>query len=279
MLKVWLAALSLSACLDLGALPPPVALVIDDLGYQPRYDRAALAVTEVPSYAILPFTPLARALAEELRTAGKEILLHLPMEARAHNDLLGPGALMRAMDRAEFVHAVIGALDAVPYLGGVNNHMGSLLTGDSERMDWLMQTLAAQRPGLVFLDSRTTAASAAGAAARNAAVPYVARDVFLDNNRAPRAINAQLERLVRHAELKGDAIGIAHPHPTTIAVLRERLPALDRVRLVSIARLRAERACHARLASGETPSVVAAAAQREQRRQRATDGEQPHAER
>ncbi|MCP5199314.1 MAG: divergent polysaccharide deacetylase family protein [Gammaproteobacteria bacterium] len=274
----WLAALTLSACLELRGLPPPVALIIDDLGYQPRHDHDAAALAPLETFAVLPFTPFGRELAEQLHAAGKEVLLHLPMEALARNELLGPGALREAMDRPTFVAALEAALGAMPHLDGINNHMGSLLTGDAERMNWLMSALATSRPGLLFVDSRTTPHSAARQAARSAAVPYLARDVFLDNRRTPAAINARLEDLVRHAELRGDAIGIAHPHPETIAVLRTRLPMPGRIRIVSLASLRAERACRARVAAWQGASV-AAAAQREQGGDEAEATEQPHAER
>jgi polysaccharide deacetylase 2 family uncharacterized protein YibQ len=273
-----LAALTLSACLELAELPPPVALIVDDLGYQPRRDHEVAALDAVESFAILPFTPLAHDLAERLHAAGKEVLLHLPMEALAQNELLGPGALRETMDRPTFIATVRAALNAVPYLDGVNNHMGSRLTGDAERMGWLMAALAEARPGLLFVDSRTTPHSAARTAARAAAVPYLARDVFLDNRRTPAAINARLEELVRHAELRGDAIGIAHPYPETIAVLRTRLPMPERIRIVSLATLRAERGCRSRVTAWRASSV-AAAAQGEQGGDDAEAAEQPHAER
>ncbi|MGE0482862.1 MAG: divergent polysaccharide deacetylase family protein [Gammaproteobacteria bacterium] len=273
-----LAALTLSACLELQHQPPPVALIVDDLGYQPRRDHEIAALDAVESFAILPFTPLARELAERLHSAGKEVLLHLPMEAVSQNELLGPGALREAMDRPTFVATVRAALDALPYLDGVNNHMGSRLTSDAERMDWLMAALAEARPGLLFVDSRTTAHSAARNAARAAAVPYLARDVFLDNRRTAAAINARLEELVRHAELRGDAIGIAHPYPETIAVLRTRLPMPGRIRIVPLETLRAERECRTRVAALRSASV-AAAAQGEQGGADAEPPEQPYAER
>ena len=166
------------------------------------------------------------------------------MEADSHNQLLGPGALLGNMSRGEFSTAVQQALVAVPYLSGVNNHMGSLLSRDSQRMAWLMAELRAA--GLpLYLDSRTTSHSVAAHAARQAHVPFIARDVFLDNQPKAAYVRIQFDRLLAHARRHGDAVGIGHPHPATLTVLRERLGALNSIRLVSLTELLRTRDCRA----------------------------------
>ena len=235
------AAVLFAACLVAGERPA-VAIIVDDLGNRYADDHAAISLPGPIAYGILPFTPLGRSLAHTANAEGREVLLHLPMEADDDNHLLGPGALNMQMNRDDFVVAVRNALADVPHLSGVNNHMGSLLTRDPERMRWLMDEIRT-RGGLVYVDSRTTSETAARQAALEANVPYIARDVFLDNNRSPAYIHAQFDRLVALALERGSAVGIGHPYPETTAVLLERLGALERVRLVSLAELRASRAC------------------------------------
>jgi uncharacterized protein len=238
----WLATFALGACLHAQPATPAVALIIDDLGHRPAGDRAALALPGAVTFAILPHSPAATALAVRARASGRDVLLHLPMEAEADNHLLGAGALRADMARGEFVSTLHDALASVPYLSGVNNHMGSRLTRDRERMDWLMAELRAVG-SLLYVDSRTTPGSTAAAAAAAQALPYAVRDVFLDNRQDPSYIERQFERLLARAARHGDAVGIAHPHPATLAVLARRLPALAGMRLVGIRRLIAERAC------------------------------------
>jgi polysaccharide deacetylase 2 family uncharacterized protein YibQ len=254
-----LATFIVAGCLAAGPpAPPAIALLIDDLGYRPVADRAALALPGPVVYAILPFTPGARALATDARRAGKTVFLHLPMEATRDNHLLGPGALLRAMPRASFTAAVRQALREVPYVSGVNNHMGSVLTGDLERMRWLMAELRAAGP-LVYVDSRTTAASVAGQAAAEAHVPYVARDVFLDNEPGAAHVEARFDALLAHARAHGDAIGIAHPHPPSIAVLARRLAQLRDVELVPLAEVVRRRHCRGTPPAGSALPVAAGA--------------------
>ena len=96
---------------------------------------------------------------------------------------------------------------------------------------------------LLYIDSRTTPKSVARQAAAEAKIPFVARDIFLDNRRETSYIHAQIDALIAHARSKGDGVGIAHPYPETIAVLVERLEMLDGVRLVSLSTLLGQREC------------------------------------
>ena len=75
----------------------------------------------------------------------------------------------------------------------------------------------------MWLDSKTTVDSAGSAAAAVVGVPYVERDVFLDNVDSVVAILEQLARLKSAARDRGFAVGIGHPHDATIDALRQWL--------------------------------------------------------
>ncbi len=211
---------------------PRLAVVIDDLGNRWARDLRAVALPGVYSFALLPHTPYARALAERIRMAGKEVLLHLPMEP--HGDQRpGPGALWMAQTRARLLATLRADLAAVPFVSGVSNHMGSRLTESPRAMAWVMAELA-RRPGLYFLDSRTSGASRAFAMARRFGLPTLARDVFLDHERDAKTVRRQLLRAVARARERGQAVAIGHPYAVTLEVLEYWLPRLDgrHVRLV-----------------------------------------------
>ena len=231
----------LAAALVLGgtaaAAPPAVAVLLDDMGNDPAADRAALALPGPLAYAFLPHAPHTRRLAELAHRLGKEVLLHLPMEAVERRPL-GGGALTLDMDREALARTLRQDLAAVPHAIGVNNHMGSLLTRHPGHMTWLMEELA-RLGGLFFVDSRTTAATVAERMAAEQGLPHLRRDVFLDHDPRPEAVRAQFRRLVALARRRGTALAIGHPHPATLAVLREMLPDLEPlgVRLLPLSRL------------------------------------------
>jgi len=198
-----------------------LALVIDDLGRSVD-DVEALDELGVPlSYSVLPFETNTREVVARLRAEGREVLCHLPMEPANGRDP-GPGALRETMDLDAIAAATQLALAQVPGAVGANNHMGSELTTDRAAMGTILDVL--QRHRLFFLDSRTSAGSVGFALARSLGLPAAERDVFLDDDADPAAIRAQVARFLARARERGAAIAIAHPRPTTLAVLREEVP-------------------------------------------------------
>jgi len=215
---------------------PVISIIIDDIGYRHIDDINALALPGPITYAIMPHSPHAIKMSELATRAGKDIILHMPMEAveDESNRFLGPGALKQDMNETQFITTMVHNLRSVPNIIGVNNHMGSLLSMDKEKMGWLMDYLDVRK--IFYIDSVTTGNSIAAQVARNNNVPYLRRDVFLDNSTSRDAIYAQFLELVRVARRKGSAVAIGHPHPETIEVLTANLGKLQEfgVRLISV---------------------------------------------
>ncbi len=214
-----------------------VAIVMDDLGYRYAEGLRTLELPGPVSFAVLPFTPYSRTVARIAHSLGRDVLVHMPMQAQS-NKTLGPGGLLVNMDQREFTQQVRAALRAVPNARGLSNHMGSLLTAQPQAMNWLMQALK-QEPQLFFFDSRTTALTQGTRAADANNLPNTSRDVFLDNILDEAAIDKQFDLLLKKARLNGTAVAIGHPNPETLKVLENRLPELKSqgVHLVSLSEL------------------------------------------
>jgi polysaccharide deacetylase 2 family uncharacterized protein YibQ len=215
---------------------PVISIIIDDIGYRHIDDTHALSLPGPITYAILPHSPYAEKMSGLAHASGKDIILHLPMEAVEHekNRMMGPGGLKLEMDRIQFIQVLGKNFRSLPNIIGVNNHMGSLLTMDRERMEWLMDFINTRN--IFYLDSLTNHNSVASAVADRKNVPYLKRDVFLDNEKDLAHIETQFNELIQIAKRKGSAIAIGHPHPETVSVLRNQLDKLDEhgVRLVSL---------------------------------------------
>ena len=202
---------------------PALVIIIDDLGYNLELGERVLALPYQLTLSFLPHLPNTRRLATSAHQLGHEIMLHSPM-SNIHNRKLGPGALTEEMDQSLFTDTVREAIASVPYVSGVNNHMGSQLTQQPEPMTWLMQEL--KRQNLYFIDSRTSTKTIAAKQADTHGIPHLSRHVFLDNERNETAIRQQMERLMNIADNEGIAVAIGHPYPETLQILEELLPTL-----------------------------------------------------
>ena len=208
-----------------GGPAPRIAIIIDDIGDNLNTGLHAVRLPGPVAAAFLPHTRYARRLARVAHRHGKEVMLHLPMEAE-DGAATGPGTVTLKMTEPEFIRTLQADLANIPHVVGINNHMGSLLTRQPEHMLWLMQAIR-RRGELFFVDSRTTAATVAQKVAAENGVPNLRRDVFLDNDPTPTAIAAQFEHLLRLARRHGSAVAIGHPHEETLEFLARRLPHLE----------------------------------------------------
>ena len=196
-----------------------MVVVIDDIGDHPVM---AKNLTELPfpvTLAILPNRPRTRSVEAMATEQGLEIILHQPMQPGSYPRVNpGPGAVFIDMDPERVKSILADNLAQVPHVKGVNNHMGSTFTSNPEGMAAVMSVL--KEKGLFFLDSVTSATSAAPEAARKAGVPFYRRAVFLDNVRNVRTILGQLKTAERNAVKNGRAIAIGHPYGETLEALK-----------------------------------------------------------
>ena len=211
---------------------PLVAIIIDDLGYDKKMAIKFSNLDAVLTFSILPHSPFQKSIARLSREKGFDTMLHLPMEPIEYPNVNpGPGTLLTSMTPDQLTRQLENDLDAVPFIRGVNNHMGSKMTAESSQMYQIFSIL--KKRGLYFVDSRTTVETLCKPSARLFQIPFAQRDVFLDHVTTVEFIRKQLNELVRVAQRNGYAVGIGHPHSRTYQVLREMLPELKKkIRLV-----------------------------------------------
>jgi len=204
---------------------PRIAIIIDDLGYQLAAGRRAINLPGPLAFAVLPGTPQGRELARFANEQGKEVLMHLPLEAVDYRGPAEPGAMMLDMSRSVFRMTFAEAIATVPFAIGVSSHRGSLLTRHPGHMVWLMEEIR-ERENLFFIDSYTTHESVALQIAAESGVAATRRDVFLDHEQTALTVLHELERLKMKAREQGQAVAIGHPFPATLEVLERELPKL-----------------------------------------------------
>jgi len=208
-----------------GKALPSVALIIDDLGYDKRIAKKFAQLNVAMTFSILPHSPFQQPIARLAQSKGLEIMIHMPMEPMEYPQVdPGPGTLLTSMSPDELIDQLDQNLDTLPGAKGVNNHMGSRMTSESTQMYQIFSIL--KKRGLFFIDSRTTAESLCEPSARLFQVPFAQRDVFIDHQLKPDFIRNQIKQLIRIAQKNGEAVGIMHPHSTTLKVLQEMLPTL-----------------------------------------------------
>lgn len=202
-----------------------IAIVIDDMGISEKRTRDMISLQVPLTSSFLTYGKNLNGLCEEAIKAGHEIMLHTPMEPKGEASL-APDTLTISMSDEEVgknFSQMLSKFDEFK-IKGINNHMGSRFTESAAKLDVVMSVL--KQKNMFFLDSRTSEYTQGEKVAAVEDVPYVARDVFLDNENDYQYIMKQFAKVEKIAQQKGYAIAIGHPKSKTFAALKDWLETL-----------------------------------------------------
>jgi polysaccharide deacetylase 2 family uncharacterized protein YibQ len=203
-----------------------VAIVIDDVGYSLEGLKAFLQLPYPLAFSVLPDLPHSAEAAELIDAAGRQLLVHLPMEPAGGADP-GPGAVLTTQSDREIEELLADRFQSFPQAVGLNNHMGSRATADRRVMGVVLGFLLEH--GKFFLDSRTTPDTLGLTLGRQLGARVLERDVFLDNENTAAYVAQALEHGARIARSRGYAVLIGHVQNAELASeLARRLPELER---------------------------------------------------
>jgi uncharacterized protein len=202
-----------------------LALIVDDCGQWLETERGYLSLGIPLTMSVLPDVHYTTLIAQEASSAGKGVMLHLPMETISGMNP-GPGKVTTEMTDAQITAQVEADLAQVPLARGVNNHEGSKGSSDERVMNDVIAVLA-KHGNLFFIDSKTSPTSVGEQVAAAQGVPTAARDVFLDNKEDVAYSEGQLREAAAIAKRTGSAIAIGHPRPTTLAAVKALIPELQ----------------------------------------------------
>jgi len=205
-----------------------IALIIDDVGYDLAALERVLALPFPAAISVLPDSPHAYEAAQQAHARGHMVMLHLPMEPASpkYQAKMGPSFLRAGMDQFQIQSLFTTALQQVPYVIGVNNHMGSLLTTQEEPMRWVMEIC--RKLDLFFIDSKTSGSSLAADVASREGVVWASRRVFLDHTVAAEDLQKAWNSARKCAQAGESCIVIAHPHAETLDFLEQHVSEADR---------------------------------------------------
>lgn len=186
-----------------------IAIIIDDFGNASKGTEEMLSLPIKFTGAVMPSMPKSSEEAELLHKAGKDVILHQPMEAHTgKRSWLGESPILNSCSRTEAKEILEENLSQIPYCIGVNNHMGSKVTENKELIEEIFNQLKAKN--LFYVDSMTTGKSVTGEVAQNLDLDLIKRDVFLDSTQDLATVEKNVLKTGDIALKKGYAVAIGH---------------------------------------------------------------------
>jgi polysaccharide deacetylase 2 family uncharacterized protein YibQ len=192
--------------------------IIDDAGNNLHELDPFLRIQAPLTIAVLPGLPYSAEAARRIRAAGKEVILHQPMEALGGQNP-GPGAIYSGMNASEVRSILKRNVDEVGPVAGMNNHQGSKVTEDREMMQIILSFC--MENGLYFIDSKTTARTVVPETAKRLKVKTGQRDIFIDNEQDKDSMINYIKTGLEKTQMNGSAVMIGHTWSPLLAPLLE----------------------------------------------------------
>lgn len=201
---------------DLPFLIPPaqngatLVFVIDDAGMNAEYTKRYASLPFPLTIAVLPKLLHSKDCAYIVRSFGKELILHQPMQSLNHNLDPGPGKISVDMSFSQISSIINENLAEIgPGVKGLNNHEGSEVTEDVLRIGAVLDVCLENK--IYFLDSRTTANTKAPQAALERDMTIFEKSgPYIDNIVSREAMLKEIYKSLEAANKNGSAIVIAH---------------------------------------------------------------------
>ena len=208
---------------------PKLAIVIDDVTLQSQINKINNVGYNI-TMSFMPPTPTHKNSAKIAQNL-EFYMIHFPMQATSfkfeETNTLHIGDSYKKIEKR-----VKQIRNWYPNAKYTNNHTGSKFTAHDQSMDYLLKAL--KKYDFIFMDSRTTSKTVGRKYATKHDVPFLARNIFLDNKLEFAYIQTQLKKAIAIAKQSGYSIAIGHPHSITLKVLRESKHLLKGLNLVYI---------------------------------------------
>ena len=182
--------------------------VFDDGGQNLSHLAPFLKLPFPITVAVLPQLAYSKETAAQTRASGNEVILHQPMQAVNASVNPGPGAIKPEMDEGEIKSILFQNVTEIGPIMGMNNHEGSAITADAEKMAVVLQFCSQE--GIYFLDSRTNVETKVPYVASELGYSWYERNIFLDNEKTNANALKELKKGLDLANKNGSVIMIGH---------------------------------------------------------------------
>ncbi|MGI9515363.1 MAG: divergent polysaccharide deacetylase family protein [Anderseniella sp.] len=198
---------------------PKVALLIGGMGLNEGLTRTA--INTLPPEVSLGFAPYGENLqrqANEARSRGHELYIHLPMEPFGYPSIdPGPHTLLTSVPPQKNLDSLHWHLSRFAGYAGVTNYLGAQFASNNDAISPVLKELG--KRGLIYVDDGSKGLSRATQLAGILGLNARSAVVDLDGDGSPASVLAALQKLEAQARHSGMAIATGSGLPATIEAI------------------------------------------------------------
>jgi len=198
---------------------PKVALLIGGMGLNESLTRTA--INRLPPEVSLGFAPYGENLqqqANDARSRGHELYIHLPMEPFGYPSIdPGPHTLLTSVPAQKNLNSLRWHLSRFAGYAGVTNYLGAQFASNNDAISPVLKELG--KRGLIYVDDGSKGLSRATQLAGILGLNARSAVVSLDGDGSPASVLAALRKLEAQARHSGIAIATGSGLPATIEAI------------------------------------------------------------
>lgn len=198
---------------------PKIALLIGGMGLNESLTRTA--INRLPPEVSLGFAPYGENLqqqANDARSRGHELYIHLPMEPFGYPSIdPGPHTLLTSVPPQKNLDSLHWHLSRFAGYAGVTNYLGAQFASNNDAISPILKELG--KRGLIYVDDGSKGLSRATQLAGILGLNARSAVVSLDGDGSPASVLAALKKLEAQARHSGMAIATGSGLPATIEAI------------------------------------------------------------
>jgi len=198
---------------------PKIALLIGGMGLNESLTRTA--INRLPPEVSLGFAPYGENLqqqANDARSRGHELYIHLPMEPFGYPSIdPGPHTLLTSVPAQKNLDSLHWHLSRFSGYAGVTNYLGAQFASNNDAISPILKELG--KRGLIYVDDGSKGLSRATQLAGILGLNARSAVVNLDGDGTPASVLAALQKLEAQARHSGIAIATGSGLPSTIEAI------------------------------------------------------------
>jgi len=213
---------------DLSDTGSEIAFVVIDLDPASEPLFRSFMESKIPfTIALRPDLPHAGRAGREVKDAGRELFLHLPMEPRGYPRVdPGKNAILLDLSRVEIEERISRSLGALGDPQGIVTRMGSAAVNDPDVMHAVLGEV--KRRDILFVDAHGSGPSVVEETGEEMGARTLTLGATLDGSGSPAAIRARLDQLIQTAQQRGALAVAVRANSVVLTVLEAERDKLEK---------------------------------------------------
>ncbi len=214
-----------------------ISIVVDDVGINNSALSKLTALPKQVAFAVSPYSSHVIKIIVNAREEGRDTFINIPMQPyNYHYNDPGPYALLDNLPDADNKNRLQMLLNLANGVTGIHFNHREVFTTSTTNLQSIIPIISESKLPIIYYDPDGAKQLIHSISSEKVLIPTLKIDMIVDAELEGTLIRNNFEKLMKKAELYGNAIGTIRPYPLSIDILNEYLPkfAESNIKIISL---------------------------------------------